>query len=155
MFDFHVTGDDAIIRTLQRLGDTPSRRALTKAIRRGGLEIVRPARAELRSRPIRGKDLLAKSLGTRVRIYPGTGTAVGIVGSRRGKQFGGRSRILHLVEFGHKKVMFGNRTDDIVQAHPFLTPAWAAKHQAAMDVASGVLAKETRAEAAKMGVRFG
>lgn len=155
---FQITGDKEVIRTLGRLGPVVGRRILTKALRRGGMEVVRAARRNLLAGQAgRGgtpTGALAASLGVRVRIYPHSGTAVAVIGARRGKKYRDRVRLLHLVEFGHKQVVWGKATGGRVPEHPFLTPAWESTAGHAMDIAMGVLRNDVRQAAAKMGVRF-
>ena len=155
LIDIQMTGVDEIQRTLTRLGELPSRKLLISAMRFAGSVIVDQARANIRAKGIGKTGQLAESLGTRVRNYP-TGVTVGIVGAQRGKKHGNRSRLMHLLEFAHRKFLWGTEMEgEMVEPKPFFTPAWEARSREAMDVFGAVLAGGVRKEAAKMGVKFG
>lgn len=153
--DFGLTGDAAILRTLQRLGETPSRKLLTRAVRAGANVIVRAARAELSASGIGDTGMMAKSLGVRVRVYPHSATVVGIIGARTGSRYKYRSRLLHLLEFAHRQFAWGVDLQKMSKPHPFMAPAWHSKRGEAMDITMGALRQGVRQEAAKMGVTFG
>lgn len=69
---------------------------------------------------------LVKSIG-RVRVPMAKANAIGAVriGPRRGGQYKGYHG--HLIEFGHKKVLWGRRTNERVKPYPFIEPAYRAK----------------------------
>lgn len=152
-FEFSIQGDVEMQNTLRRLGNVVSEKILRTSLKEGAKVLTRAARANLRRRGTKRTGQLAASIGTRVKLYSHSGTAVAIWGVRRGMA-GERARLAHLVEFGHKMVLFGRETGDEVQPHPFLTPAWESKRMLAIGIAMNVLAAQVRAAAAKMGVKF-
>ncbi len=152
-FEFSIEGDVEMQNTLRRLGKIPSEKIMRTSLKEGTKVLTQAARANLRRRGTKRTGQLAASIGTRVKFYSHSGTAVAIWGVRRGMA-GERARLAHLVEFGHKKVLFGQETDKEVQPHPFLTPAWEAKRMLAIGIATNVMAALVRAAAAKMGVKF-
>jgi hypothetical protein len=117
-FEFSIQGDVEMQNTLRRLGHVVSEKIMRKALREGAKVLTQAARQNLRRRGVgRGAGgryvslnkkrtgQLAASIGTRVKLYAHSGTGVAIWGCRRGGKYGERSRLAHLVEFGHKNVL--------------------------------------------------
>lgn len=152
-FEFSIQGDVEMQNTLRRLGNVVSQKIMRTSLKEGAKVLTAAARANLRRRGTKRTGQLAASIGTRVKLYKSTGYAVAIWGCRRGVA-GDREKLAHLVEFGHKKVLWGQETGDEVQPYPFLTPAWESKRLLAIGIAMNVLAAQVRAAAAKMGVKF-
>lgn len=69
---------------------------------------------------------LVKSIG-RVRVSMAKANAIGAVriGPRRGGQYKGYHG--HLIEFGHKMVLWGRLTNRRVKPYPFIEPAYRSK----------------------------
>ncbi len=152
-FEFTIQGDVEMQNTLRRLGGIVSEKILRTSLKEGAKVLTQAARQNLRRRGTKRTNQLAASIGTKVKLYKNTGYAVAIWGVWRDRA-GERARLAHLVEFGHKMVLWGQETDKEVQPYPFLTPAWEAKRHLAIGIAMNVLAAQVRAAAAKMGVKF-
>jgi HK97 gp10 family phage protein len=133
-----VDGMDDISRKLARLKDAVANRVMRGAVDKGTRIIAKAAKSNVPQ----SHGLLKKSLGSRVRVYRGTGVVVGIVGARGGflvvDADGTRRdprKYAHLVEKGRtvvtavkkKALANGQRVYGVrvrqYAGHPFLQPA--------------------------------
>ena len=139
---------------MDRLTDAANKAAFRKAFKHGTSPLTAAAVRNLSGRP-NATGWMAEAIGHTVRFYPHSRTAVAVWGVRKGKKYHDRSRLAHLLEFGHRLIAWGRDTDDEVEAKPFLTPAWDEEHRRGFAIAESMLAAEVRRRAAAMGVRFG
>jgi len=78
--DMVLEGGAEMQRALLRLEDRLQRKVLTTAVRKAARPIVRSARGKVP----RDRDLLRRSLGTRIKRYRQSGNHVAIIGPRTG-----------------------------------------------------------------------
>lgn len=116
-----LKGFDQMLRTLKRMEHGEARKASKQALTPFVNEVVGLLAA---AAPIGPTGNLKKSMGKRWRNY-GETLVMAIVGARW--PLGAHA---HMVEFGHKRVHFGHRTDaegkeyEDVPPKPFMRPVW-------------------------------
>ena len=132
-------GDRALIRTLHVLGPRVERRVLSQALNAAMAPIVTAARQNARKLGTKetgkakrwrkafakagfAKYRLTETIGKVSRTYAGKRMVV--AGPIYGAKYGHKGNIGHLVESGHKKVLFGRRTGGRVPGYLFMKPAW-------------------------------
>ena len=96
-----IEGLPELLKTMEGLKKNLQKKILRAGVNEGSKIILKAAKAKCKAKFIK------KSLGRRVKVYRGKGTAVGIIGPRKGqKDDAGRdpSNIAHLEEFGRKSV---------------------------------------------------
>jgi len=133
-----IDGLGQVLARLQEADKKVRRKLLRQAVNEAGKIVLAAAKARV---PKGATGQLRRSLGRKVKVYRSSGTAVAIVGPRKGYKIDVDGRAVdpvhyaHLVEYGRRaaavktrkvlstgKVVFGRKAA-AVPAHPFMRPA--------------------------------
>lgn len=129
-----IEGLSGLLKALAGVDAKLRRKATRKAVGEAGKIILRAAKGKVRKK----SGLLKKSLGRKVKVYRGTGTAVAIVGPRTGfretVQRGNRQMLSDPVKYAHLVELGTVRS----QAFPFLSSALEENRSAIVNVMTEV-----------------
>lgn len=168
-----LTGDRALMRALHALPIKVYKRVARSAVKAALRPVKTAGKQACDARSSRGKEKpserkarqergiyrLSESIDVVARTYKGGETAIGVVGpivgkhksgKRRGQtRFRGVGHLGHLIEHGHKKVLWGRRTGGWVEGSPFMRPAWDANKSRVQQVLIAKLRAGIEREARK------
>lgn len=129
-----VTGVPQMIKTLNGMQRRVQKKVLSQALRSAMRPLLAAAKRNARTRGAKETRLekqarkegggvrLFETIGAVSRTYAGSRMIV--AGPRAGRKFGFKGNVGHLVERGHKKVLWGKPTGGTVRGYPFMKPAW-------------------------------
>lgn len=159
-----LVGVRPLVRALHLLGPRVERRVLGNALRAAMRPITTATKQNARART--GKEsakaqkwrkAFASAGMARYRLYDTVkqvsrtyaGKKMVVAGTVYGEDYAFKGNVGHLVERGHKKVIFGRRTGGRVPPHPFMKPAWDANVGRAQAILNAKVASGLAREAAK------
>lgn len=118
-----ITGYDEVLRTLRTLPDVVQHNKVNAAWEKASRPLQSAARRNLMSDTKPKTGNLYKSIGAVKMPFKSKALTGEVwVGPRR--KYGFKGHHGHLIEFGHKKVLWGKRTNERVKGYPFMRPAW-------------------------------
>lgn len=126
-----------------------ARRLGTKGRVRVGDKTRAETRIEKLERQIEARYRLAETIEYKTKVYKRSGVFFVAIGPVYGAEYGYKGNIGHLVEKGHRMVLWGRQTGGRVPAYPFAKPAFDAKVNAAKQVIAVKVRAGLAREAAK------